>query len=324
MNQPQNAIILPGAIPWRQTMAENVIEGRNLVKTYKQFVAVDHIDFSIKPQESFAFLGPNGAGKTTTMRMVCCYSPPTSGTLTVDGKDVRRDCRRIKAILGIVPQENNLDPDLTVGQNLIVYSRYFDIPRPVAIKRATEALQMFQLVERWDSRIDSLSGGMKRRLIFARALLNEPRILVLDEPTTGLDPQARHLVWQKVRYLKEHGATVLFCTQNMEEAAYLADRLVIMHQGKILAEGSPPELIARHAGKEVVELRVRVEQKERVLAQLKSRALNIEEMGDTIYLFGQDGGSLLQGLQLDTEKLMFRQATLEDVFLKLTGRALHE
>lgn len=305
-------------------MTENVIEAQNLVKTYKQLMAVDHINFVIKPQESFAFLGPNGAGKTTTMRMICCYTPPTEGILTVDGKDVKKDCRQIKAILGIVPQENNLDPDLTVGQNLIVYSRYFDIPKKIAVKRATEALEMFQLVERWDSRIESLSGGMKRRLIFARALLNEPRILILDEPTTGLDPQARHLVWQKIRRLKDLGATVVFCTQNMEEAAYLADRLVIMHEGRILAEGQPAELVARHAGKEVVELRVKPDQKEKVLAQLRSRTASVEEMGDTLYVFGQDGNALLQGLDISADKLIFRQASLEDVFLKLTGRALHE
>ncbi len=305
-------------------MPANIVEGHDLVKTYKQLAAVDHINFFIKPQESFAFLGPNGAGKTTTMRMICCYSPPSGGKLTVDGKNVATDCRQIKAILGVVPQENNLDPDLTVGQNLMVFSRYFDIPKKVALKRATEALEMFQLVERWDSRIDSLSGGMKRRLIFARALLNEPRILILDEPTTGLDPQARHLVWQKVRYLKERGATVIFCTQYMEEATYLSDRLVIMHQGKILAEGAPAELISRYAGKEVVEIRVKPEQRAGVIAKLKTRTPNVEEMGDTLYVFGQDGGDLLKGLELNTEKLTYRQAGLEDVFLKLTGRALQD
>ncbi len=305
-------------------MPEYAVEARNLVKTYKQLTAVDHINFSINPRESFAFLGPNGAGKTTTMRMICCYSPPTSGDLIVGGKSVYRDCRAIKAALGIVPQENNLDPDLTVGQNLMVYSRYFDIPEKLAHQKATEALQLFQLLERWDSRIESLSGGMKRRLIFARALLNDPRILVLDEPTTGLDPQARHLVWQKVRYLKDHGTTIVFCTQHMEEAEYLADRLVIMHQGKILAEGQPAELISRYAGKDAIEIRVKPEQREAVLAQLRTRTPNIEEMGDTIYIFGQDGRGLLQDLDLKAERLLFRQASLEDVFLKLTGRALQE
>ncbi|MBI2934770.1 MAG: ABC transporter ATP-binding protein [Chloroflexi bacterium] len=303
---------------------EYAVEAHDLVKAYKEFLAVAGISLFIKPQESFAFLGPNGAGKTTTMRMICCYSPPTSGSLTILGRDVRTDCRRIKADLGIVPQENNLDPDLTVGQNLLVYARYFDMPKKLAVNKATEALQLFQLHERWDSRIDALSGGMKRRLIFARALINDPRILILDEPTTGLDPQARHLVWQKVRYLKERGATVVFCTQNMEEAAYLSDRLVIMHQGKILAEGPPAELVSHYAGREAVEVRVKPEQKADTLARLKTRTPEVEEMGDTLYIFGRDGRALLQGLELNAERLIFRQATLEDVFLKLTGRGLQE
>ncbi len=302
----------------------HIIEGKGVVKKYKQVVAVDHVDFFIRQQECFAFLGPNGAGKTTTMRMICCYAPLTAGQLTVDGKDVSKDCRKIKAVLGIVPQENNLDPDLTVGENLLVYSRYFDIPKKVAVKRAFEGLELFQLRERWDSRIESLSGGMKRRLIFARALLNEPKILVLDEPTTGMDPQARLLVWQRVRDLKERGSTIVLCTQNMAEAAYLCDRLVIMHQGKILAEGAPSDLVAHYAGKEVVELRVKLEEKPGVLAKLKGDAISVEDVGDTLYVFSHDGEAMVRNLNLNPEKLTFRQATLEDVFLKLTGRGLQE
>jgi lipooligosaccharide transport system ATP-binding protein len=305
-------------------MPHNIVEGKGIVKRYRQLVAVDHIDFFIRQQECFGFLGPNGAGKTTTMRMICCYSPLTAGRLTVDGRDVMRDCRAIKATLGIVPQENNLDPDLTVGQNLIVYSRYFDIPKKVAIKRATEALEMFQLQERWYSQVESLSGGMKRRLIFARALLNEPKILVLDEPTIGMDPQARHLVWQRLRRLKEQGVTTILCTQNMEEAAYLCDRLVIMHQGKILAEGAPSDLITRYVGKEVLELRLKPEEKPSALSQLQSPSVTIEDVGDTLYVFSQDGNALRRHLDLSPEKLIYRQATLEDVFLRLTGRGLQE
>ncbi len=305
-------------------MSAKIIEGRELVKKFKLLVAVDHIDFFIRPQECFAFLGPNGAGKTTTIRMICCYTPLTSGQLTVDGKDVAKYPRQIKAILGVVPQENNLDPDLTVVQNLMVYSRYFDIPNKIAVTRATEVLEMFQLLERSHTRIDSLSGGMKRRLIFARALVNQPKILILDEPTTGLDPQAKHLVWQKIRYLKEQGVTTVLSTQNMEEASHLCDRLVIMHQGKILAEGTPTDLITRYAGKEVLELRIKPEEKDTIISRLQSPDVNIEDIGDTLYVFSSDGGSLRQRFDLSSEKIVYRQATLEDVFLRLTGRGLQE
>lgn len=304
--------------------SNHIIDCKGVVKQYKTLTAVDHIDFFIRQQECFAFLGPNGAGKTTTMRMICCYAPPTTGQLTVDGKDVSRDSRKIKAVLGIVPQENNLDPDLTVSENLLVYSRYFDIPKKLALQRARQGLELFQLQERWNSRIESLSGGMKRRLIFARALLNEPKIMVLDEPTTGMDPQARILVWQRVRELKERGVTIVLCTQNMAEAAYLCDRLVIMHQGKILAEGAPSDMIARYAGKEVIELRVKPEEKPVVLAKLKYNAVRVEDVGDTLYIFSRNGEAMVSNLNLNPEKLTFRQASLEDVFLKLTGRGLQE
>ncbi|MDP2720105.1 MAG: ABC transporter ATP-binding protein [Dehalococcoidia bacterium] len=305
-------------------LSSSIIQGTGLVKKYKKLVAVDHIDFTIERQECFAFLGPNGAGKTTTIRMICCYAPLTSGKLTVDGKDVSGNCREIKRILGIVPQETNLDPDLTVGQNLLVYSRYFDIPGNIAVERATEALETFQLVGRWNNRIDSLSGGMKRRLIFARALINQPRILILDEPTTGLDPQAKHLVWQKIRYLKDRGTTIVLSTQNMEEAAHLCDRLVVMHQGKILTQGTPTELIDRYAGKEVLEIYSKPENKPAVLSQLLDTELEVEDVGDTIFVFSRDGGTLRQRLNINSEKIVYRQATLEDVFLRLTGRGLQE
>ncbi|MDZ4278390.1 MAG: ABC transporter ATP-binding protein, partial [Dehalococcoidia bacterium] len=205
-----------------------IIRARSLTKRFGDLVAVDGIDFAVREGECFGLLGPNGAGKTSTIRMITCVSPVTAGELLVDGMDVRNDGRRIKGILGVVPQEENLDPDLTVWQNLAVFARYFDIPIPVARERAQEVLELFQLMERKNEIVDNLSGGMKRRLIIARALINQPKILILDEPTTGLDPQARHLVWQKLRLLRSQGITMLLTTHYMEEAAHLCDRLVVM------------------------------------------------------------------------------------------------
>ncbi|MCI0850350.1 MAG: ATP-binding cassette domain-containing protein, partial [Chloroflexi bacterium] len=230
----------------------DIIHARNLVKRFGDLVAVDAIDLSVREGECFGLLGPNGAGKTSTVRMITCVSPVTAGELTVAGMDVAREPRRIKAILGVVPQDNNLDPDLTVWQNLAVYARYFDIPAEVARPRAEEMIELFQLADRRDEIVDKLSGGMQRRLIIARALINEPRILILDEPTAGLDPQARHLVWQKLRYLRSQGVTLLLTTHYMEEATHLCDRLVIMHLGKILAQGAPADLIERHVGRQVI------------------------------------------------------------------------
>src|SRR3972149_3526481 len=238
-----------------------IIRARDIVKRYGTFTAVDGISFSVQAGECFGFLGPNGAGKTTIIRMINCVSPLTAGHLTVDGMDVRREPRRIKSILGVVPQDDNLDPDLTVRQNLRAYARYFDLPRAVAATRIDESLDLMQLTEKQNDRSDSLSGGLKRRLTIARGLINAPTILVLDEPTTGLDPQARHLVWQKLRYLRSQGVTMLLTSHYMDEAAHLCDRIVVIHQGRIMAEGRPPELVERFAGREVVE--VQVEQDER-------------------------------------------------------------
>jgi lipooligosaccharide transport system ATP-binding protein len=307
-------------------MAE-IIRARNLVKRYGGFTAVDSIDFSVRRGECFGFLGPNGAGKTTTVRMISCVSPVTEGELVVDGIDVRREPRRIKSILGVVPQEDNLDPDLSVRQNLAVYARYFDMPRELANERIDENLALFQLTEKQHEPIWALSTGLKRRLTIARGLINQPKILVLDEPTTGLDPQARHLVWQKLRYFREQGVSMLLCTHYMEEAAHLCDRLVIMHQGHILVEGSPAELVEEHAGREVAEVHASGPQRERVLAQMASRpGLTVEEVEDILYVYARtpDGRAQMADLTLDSESVAYRQANLEDVFLRLTGRGLME
>ncbi len=304
-----------------------IIRARNLIKRYGGFTAVDSIDFSVRRGECFGFLGPNGAGKTTTVRMISCVSPVTEGELVVDGIDVRGEPRRIKSILGVVPQEDNLDPDLSVRQNLAVYARYFDMPRELANERIDESLALFQLTEKQHEPIWALSTGLKRRLTIARGLINQPKILVLDEPTTGLDPQARHLVWQKLRYFREQGVSMLLCTHYMEEAAHLCDRLVIMHQGRILVEGSPAELVEEHAGREVAEVHASGPQRERLLAQMASRpGLTVEEVEDTLYVYARtpDGRAQMADLILDSESVAYRQANLEDVFLHLTGRGLME
>jgi lipooligosaccharide transport system ATP-binding protein len=304
-----------------------IIRARKLLKRFDGFTAVDGIDFSVRRGECFGFLGPNGAGKTTTVRMISCVSPVTEGELVVDGLDVRRESRRIKSILGVVPQEDNLDPDLSVRQNLAVYARYFDMPKELANERIDESLALFQLEEKQREPIWALSTGLKRRLTIARGLIHQPKILVLDEPTTGLDPQARHLVWQKLRYLKEQGVTMLLCTHYMEEAAHLCDRLVIMHQGRILVEGSPAGLVEEHAGREVAEVRVSGPQRERVLAEMASRpGLTVEEVEDILYIYARtpDGRAQMADLIMDAESVAYHQANLEDVFLRLTGRGLVE
>lgn len=303
-----------------------IIVAKELVKRYGSFTAVDGISFSVRAGECFGFLGPNGAGKTTTIRMISCVSPVTAGGLTVDGMDVQREPRRIKATLGVVPQDDNLDPDLTVRQNLLVYSRYFDLPREVAEERIGESLALFQLMEKQNERIDSLSSGMKRRLTIARGLINAPRILVLDEPTTGLDPQARHLVWQKLRFLRSQGVTMLLTTHYMEEAAHLCDRVVIMYKGRIMAEGTPDELVNRFAGREVVEVHLGPEERRDVLQRLEGRAgLTVEEVEDILYVYvrGSDGLDVAS-LNVEADKVVYRRANLEDVFLQLTGRGLVE
>ena len=306
-------------------MAEAVIRAKGLVKKYDKVEAVKGIDFEVTKAACFGFLGPNGAGKTTTMNMVQGYSPLSGGELTIFGMDIRHDPRKIKARLGVVPQENNLDPDLTVLENLRIYARYFDIPKVEAVKRALKLLESMALTEKKDERIPKLSGGMKRRLMIARALINDPDLIMLDEPTTGLDPQARHLIWQRIRGLKKEGRTLVLTTHDMDEAEQLCDRLVIMDSGRILAEGAPDELIKKHIKRNVVELRLYEEELDRVLKNLQGFEYDYEVSGDTLFLYSDDRESLIKGVTgVGNGYFIQRHATLEDVFLKLTGRELKE
>ncbi|MCH8815618.1 MAG: ABC transporter ATP-binding protein [Chloroflexi bacterium] len=307
-------------------MEPGIIVANNLVKRYGDFTAVDSISFTVARGECFGILGPNGAGKTTTIRMISCVSPVTAGDLSVDGMAVQKQPRRIKAILGVVPQEDNLDPDLSVRQNLRAYSRYFNMPADIARERIDEVLELMQLTGKQKDRIDALSGGLKRRLTIARGLINEPKILVLDEPTTGLDPQARHLVWQKLRLLGQQGVTMLLTTHYMEEAARLCDRVIILHRGKIIAEGDPTEMVERFAGRDVIEVLVEGDERAAVLRQLEGvDGVTVEEVADLLYLYVRgDNGFDVSALNLDEERVVQRRANLEDVFLKLTGRGIEE
>ncbi|MDD8012475.1 MAG: ATP-binding cassette domain-containing protein [Acidobacteriota bacterium] len=302
-----------------------IITARQLGKRYGNFKAVDGISFEIGEGECFGFLGPNGAGKTSTVRMIHCVSPVTSGTLTVSGMAAHVDNRAVKQQTGVIPQEITLDNDLTVRENLQVHAHFFAIPRAEAQRRIDGLLKFVELEKKRDSRIDQLSTGMKRRLLIARALLNQPRIIIADEPTTGLDPQARHLIWQRLRQLKGQGTTLVLTTQYMEEAQQLCDRIVIMHQGRILKEGVPARLIAEEIGREVAEIRAAPDQDERLLAELAPLARGHERVGDTLYLYSDDGRALMKKvLELDLPATVHRPASLEDVFLKLTGRGLIE
>jgi lipooligosaccharide transport system ATP-binding protein len=299
-----------------------IIEAKDLRKAFGSTIAVDGITFSIQKGEVFGFLGPNGAGKTTTMKMIACVSPKTSGTLTVLGMDPDIAPAEIKARLGVVPQETNLDPDFTCFGNLFTYAQYFDIPDKTAAEKADELLEFVQLVEKRDVPVDKLSGGMKRRLILARALVNNPDLLILDEPTIGLDPQARHLMWEKLRALRAQGNTIVLTTHYLDEAARLCDRLVIMDNGKILVEGAPADLVREHAGHEIVE----VEMSEDVIACLKDLQVPYEVAGDMIQIATESSRDIARILldRCRPEKVITRPATLEDVFLKLTGRKLRE
>ena len=300
------------------------VRARGLTKRFGDFEAVRGVDVEVRQRECFGFLGPNGAGKTTTMRMISCTSPPTAGELEVLGLPPESG-RDIKRRLGVVPQENNLDEEVSVLDNLLIYARYFDIPRRIAAPTAEELLHFVALQDKRDWQIERLSGGMKRRLLVARALMNEPDILILDEPTTGLDPQARHLVWEKLRSLKRQGVTLLLTTHYMDEAAQLCDRLVIMHEGRILVEGAPRDLVARETSPQVIEVfepdaAPGVED----LQQLADRS---ERLADRLLLYTAAGETLLQkvrGVVPEPGSVWLRGATLEDVFLKLTGRGLLE
>jgi lipooligosaccharide transport system ATP-binding protein len=301
------------------------ITARDLTKKYGDLTAVDAISFEIREGECFGFLGPNGAGKTSTVKMIHCVSPVTSGTLTVKGMPAHIDNRAVKMMTGVIPQEITLDPDLTVHENLVVFASFFDIPRREAKARIAELLKFVELEAKRDSKIDQLSTGMKRRLLVARSLLNRPKLIVADEPTTGLDPQARHMIWQRLRQLKAQGATLILTTQYMEEAQQLCDRIVIMHQGRILKEGVPQKLVEEEIGREVIEIRISKEEDERIIGYLAALSCGHERVGDTLYFYCRDGHDIVRKLvELDLPNTWARPASLEDVFLKLTGRGLVE
>jgi lipooligosaccharide transport system ATP-binding protein len=307
-----------------------LVHARGLVKSFDALVAVDGIDFDVQRGEAFGFLGPNGAGKTSTMRMIGCVSPPSAGTLRILGLDPIKDGPEIRDRLGVVPQQDTLDMELTVRENILIYGRYFGLPRSGLRQRADELLDFVQLSERADDKVEPLSGGMKRRLTIARSLVNDPNVLLLDEPTTGLDPQARHTVWDRLFRLKQRGVTQILTTHYMDEAEQLCDRLVVMDKGKIAAEGSPQELIRRYSTREVVELRFHAEeQPEEVAAEIAARmnglARRLEALPDRLLLYTDDGdatASRIHDLGLQPESVLVRRSTLEDVFLHLTGRTL--
>jgi lipooligosaccharide transport system ATP-binding protein len=299
------------------------IVARSLTKRYRDQLAVDAIDVEVREGECFGFLGPNGAGKSTTMKMVYGFSPVTSGVLEVFGLDVRTRAREVKARTGVCPQEDNLDPDFTVRRNLEVYARYFGIPAGEARARADALLEFVALTEKAQSPVMTLSGGMKRRLVLARALLNRPRLLILDEPTTGLDPQARHVLWDKVRELRRQGTTILLTTHYMDEAAQLCDRLVIMDKAKILVCGSPAELIERHARASVVEIWHAPATLE---TWVRARNLPCEKVSDRLFVYPESADALQREIlsRFKVDQLIARRGTLEDVFLRLTGRDLRD
>lgn len=309
------------------TSSDPLIHARGLTKSFGPLIAVDEVDFEVRRGEAFGFLGPNGAGKTSTMRMIGCTSPPTGGTLRVIGMDPVARSSEIKARIGVVPQADNLDIELTVRENLEMYGRYFGVPREVAAGRIDDLIAFVQLTEKATSRVEPLSGGMKRRLTIARALVNDPDILLLDEPTTGLDPQARHLVWDRLYRLKQRGVTLVITTHYMDEAEQLCDRLVVMDNAKIVAEGSPRELISRYSTREVVELRLSDDARDRLAGSLDGLADRVEWLPDRVLVYADSGDGVLATLHdrgIETDSALVRRATLEDVFLTITGRSLIE
>jgi lipooligosaccharide transport system ATP-binding protein len=305
--------------------AEPLIEARGLVKRFGEFTAVDGVDVEVRAGEAFGFLGPNGAGKSSTMRMIGCTSPPTAGTLRVFGLDVRTHGKQIRARLGVVPQADQLDAELTVAENLVIYGRYFDIPRAECRRRAAELLEFVQLTERAGSKVDPLSGGMKRRVTIARSLINDPQLLLLDEPTTGLDPQARHVLWDRLYRLKQQGVTLVLTTHYMDEAEQLCDRLVVMDRGRIVAEGSPRELIETHSTREVLELRFPAGTNDAAAGSVEGIGDRLEVLPDRLLIYAHDGEKALAMVHdrgVTPESVLVRRSTLEDVFLRLTGRSL--
>jgi lipooligosaccharide transport system ATP-binding protein len=304
------------------------VAARGVRKTYGSRVAVDGLDVEVRPRECFGFLGPNGAGKSTTMRMLCCLSRRDAGELTVLGLDPDREPRALKRRLGVVPQEINLDLELSVRENLLVYARYFDVPRERAERRADELLAFVRLTERAADEVERLSGGMKRRLQIARALVNDPELILLDEPTTGLDPQARHLVWERLRALRERGVTLVLTTHYMDEAERLCDRLVVMDHGRVVRQGAPAELVRAEVGREVLELAVPESAAAELLARAGALARGHQVRPGRLTLHCDDAEALHAALRAPgappSELITARRATLEDVFLALTGRSLRE
>ncbi len=305
--------------------SQPLILARQLTKRFGELTAVDGIDFEVGRGEAFGFLGPNGAGKTSTMRMIGAVSPVTAGVLTIFGLDPATHGPRIRARLGVVPQADTLDMEITVRENLIIYARYFDLSWREGAKRADELLEFVQLQERSRDKVDDLSGGMKRRLTIARGLINRPELLLLDEPTTGLDPQARHLVWDRLYRLKQSGVTLVLTTHYMDEAEQLCDRLVVMDKAKIAAEGSPRDLINRYSTREVLELRFPIDEQPSIDGKLNSVAERVEVLPDRVLLYTGDGDEAIAAVHrigLRPESSLVRRSTLEDVFLRLTGRSL--
>jgi lipooligosaccharide transport system ATP-binding protein len=302
-----------------------LVEARSLTKKFDDLVAVDAIDFEVARGESFGFLGPNGAGKTSAMRMIGAVSPVTDGYLKVLDMDPSTQGPAIRHRLGVVPQEDTLDTELSVAENLLIYGRYFDLPRPLIRERITELLDFAQLSERRDDKVEPLSGGMKRRLTIARALINQPELLILDEPTTGLDPQARHVLWDRLYRLKQQGVTLIVTTHYMDEAEQLCDRLVVMDKAKIVAEGSPRQLIEAYSTREVLEMRFPVGVQETILDRLDGLAKRTEVLPDRVLLYTDRGDETVAEVTqrgLFPESVVVRRSTLEDVFLRLTGRTL--
>ncbi|MBQ1444201.1 MAG: ATP-binding cassette domain-containing protein [Renibacterium sp.] len=307
------------------TTVDAVVSARALTKSYGDFTAVDGISFDVAPGESFGLLGPNGAGKSTTMRMIGGVSQRTSGDLTIMGLDPEKHGPQVRAHLGVVPQQDNLDEELKVRDNLIVYGRYFGLPLSYLRPKADELLEFAQLTEKASAKVDDLSGGMKRRLTIARSLVNDPKILLLDEPTTGLDPQARHILWDRLFRLKEAGTTLILTTHYMDEAEQLCDRLIVVDKGSIMAEGSPASLIREYSTREVVELRFGSERNSSVGTELQGIGERIETLPDRVLIYADDGEKVMEaiaGRGLHPLTSLIRRSSLEDVFLRLTGRSL--
>lgn len=308
-------------------MSESLISARGLTKKFGDLTAVDAIDFDVAKGESFGLLGPNGAGKSTVMRMIGATSQRDAGQLTILGKDPEKNGPQIRAHLGVVPQQDNLDMQLSVTENLYIYGRYFGLPRKFVRAKIEELLTFAQLEEKRDAKVEALSGGMKRRLTIARALVSEPEILMLDEPTTGLDPQARHILWDRLFKLKEQGVTLVITTHFMDEAEQLCDRLIVMDKGKIMAEGSPSSLIKDYSTKEVLELRFGSDRNQVLAETLRSMCQRIEELPDRVLMYTDDGEELLEKIYaagFHPKTSLVRRSSLEDVFLRLTGRTLIE